>query len=193
MLSLFYKLNTNLTKNYISAVAKYYGATTNKNADDLTDGMALIPISTELNTELYSILNGTFAYIMTVFYGSASTENRRTQIAISYNAIPARMAIRSYGGNGWTSWNRIITQAELPTMQSGTQTFSIAAGGETQVQITFPIAFASVPLISLEYKNYGSWVRLSNTNVNKYGITFSAKNTYSGELTFGILWQAIGV
>lgn len=82
---------------------------------------------------------------------------------------------------------------KIPTIQSGTESFTVASGEDPQVNITFPKAFTNTPLISLEYKNYGSWIRLSNTSVNKYGITFNAKNTYSGELTFSILWQAIGV
>lgn len=56
------------------------------------------------NPELYNLIGGTFAYIITIFYGNDTTTNRRTQIAIPYNSDKYKIAMRVYGSEGFTAW-----------------------------------------------------------------------------------------
>lgn len=56
---------------------------------------------------------GYFYYVHTIFYGYATMTSNRTQIAYSYNDVPAKMYIRSYYGGLWSKWNRIITENYL--------------------------------------------------------------------------------
>lgn len=91
----------------IPTIPKYYSPDTNMSADDLLDPLALIPVSTTINAELYSIVRGTFAYVLTIFYISASATNRRMQLAFSYHGEPHKIAYRNYTTIGWTSWKEI--------------------------------------------------------------------------------------
>lgn len=74
-------------------------------------------MGTDCNTNLQSLLSGTFAYVITIIYvtniSQAATTSRRVQIAMSYNSIPAKMAIRLYGGSGWTEWQRLASLSDL--------------------------------------------------------------------------------
>ena len=90
--------------NAVNQMATYYAAGSAMNADDLLDSLALIPVSTTVNSQLYGILSGTYAYVMTFFYSEKTLTARRTQVAMSYNTVPARMAVRLYGSNGWVDW-----------------------------------------------------------------------------------------
>lgn len=98
-----------LSENKLDVMAKYYAAETLQNVDDVLDNLALIPISTSVNTKLYSILNGSFAWVITLFYNKKATDARRVQIALSYNSVPTRMAIRCYGANGFDDWQKVDT------------------------------------------------------------------------------------
>lgn len=104
-----------LNKNKLDAFAKYYSAETAQSPDELLDGLALVPISSTINPELYSVLYGSFAWVMTLFYKDKTLTSRRVQVALSYNAIPTRMAIRSYGAEGFDSWRKISTEDVLST------------------------------------------------------------------------------
>lgn len=91
-------------KKRIPCLATYYPLASGKSADDLIDPFALIPVSTDVNAELYNIVGGTFAYIWTNFYIKADVTSRRMQIAASYNTVNHKMAFRIYGANGWLAW-----------------------------------------------------------------------------------------
>lgn len=108
-----------LSENKLDVMAKYYAAETLKNVDDVLDNLALVPISTTVNPELYAIMSGTFAWVITLFYNEKETNARRVQIALSYNAVPTKMAIRSYGPDGFDDWQKVDTgnlsaQEEIP-------------------------------------------------------------------------------
>lgn len=100
-------------KKAIPYVATYYPVNSGKNVNDLTDPFALIPVSVDLNTELYNIVGGTFAYVWTNFYIEAAVTSRRLQIAMSYNTIHHKMAFRIYGANGWLEWKGIANDDDF--------------------------------------------------------------------------------
>ena len=106
--------------NRLTRTPVYYADSSNKSADDLLDGVALIPMGTDCNSNLQSLLSGTFAYVITIIYATnisqATTTSRRVQIAMSYNSIPAKMAIRLYGGSGWTEWQRLASLSDLSSV-----------------------------------------------------------------------------
>lgn len=91
----------------VQSVATYYPPATAKSADDLTDSFALIPVSAEINADLFNIFSGTFVYVHTSFYIEVSTTARRMQIATTYNSANPKMAMRIYGANGWLPWREI--------------------------------------------------------------------------------------
>lgn len=95
----------------MSNIVTYYNA--DKSADDLTDPLALIPLNSTLNGELYAILGGTYAYVETIFYSSISTTSRRMQVAYSYNSGKTDMAMRVYSSNGWLAWTKIANSDDL--------------------------------------------------------------------------------
>lgn len=76
----------------------------NISADDLLDGIALVAINATYNTKLSELFGGTFAYVITIFYGSASNTSRRLQVAYPYNSSGTKMAMRLYGSEGFTDW-----------------------------------------------------------------------------------------
>lgn len=98
-----------LNNNKIGDSAKYFSAESEQSPDELLDSFALIPISATINAELYNILFGTFAWVLTLFYKDKTLTSRRIQIALSYNSVPTRMAIRSYGADGFDEWRKIET------------------------------------------------------------------------------------
>lgn len=87
-------------------------------ADNLLDGVALIPLST--NEELSNIFSGSFVYIMTIFYSQISTTNRRLQIAWTYNDSDPKMAIRMYSSNGWINWKLLGSDTDIQNIINGT-------------------------------------------------------------------------
>ena len=93
----------------IPCIAKYYPVTSEKSVDTLTDPFALIAVTKDLNAELFNIVGGTFAWVWTNFYVAATANNRRMQIAMSYNTIHHKMAFRIYGANGWLEWKELTT------------------------------------------------------------------------------------
>lgn len=101
-------------KNRTPSLATYYPANSGKNADELTDAFALIPIGLEVNAELFNIVGGTFAWVWTNFYIEASATARRMQIAMSYNTINHKMAFRIYGANGWLEWRELGLASDIP-------------------------------------------------------------------------------
>ena len=104
--------------NGIGSIATYYSAASAMSADDLTESLALIPVSATVNEELYRAVGGTFAYVITLFYIDKTTTSRRAQIALSYNSVPQKMAVRSYGANGWVGWRSVAFDA--PVITAGT-------------------------------------------------------------------------
>lgn len=95
----------------LSNIVTYYNA--GKSADDLTDPLALIPLSSTVNAELYAIFGGTYAYVETLFYSSVSTTSRRMQVAYSYNSGYSHMAMRVYSSSGWLAWKKIADTDDL--------------------------------------------------------------------------------
>ena len=85
-----------------------------KNADELIDPFALIPIGLDVNNELFNIVGGTFAWVWTNFYIEATVTSRRMQVAMSYNTTNHKMAFRIYGSSGWLPWKEIATSDNVP-------------------------------------------------------------------------------
>ena len=102
------------------SLATYYPANSAKSADELTDPFALVPVSLEVNSELFNIVGGTFAWVWTSFYIEATVTARRMQIAMSYNTIDHKMAFRIYGANGWLEWKEIATADSIPVIETPT-------------------------------------------------------------------------
>lgn len=117
-------------ESYLNSIAKYYASADNMSADDLTVPVALIYMSSELNSELCSMFKASFAFILTVFYGGTVTVNRRTQVALSYNNNPSKIAIRSYisESSGWTPWKNVTNDSTniLPIDSGGTGAATVA-------------------------------------------------------------------
>lgn len=97
----------------LAEIATYYPPGTNQSADDLLDSFALIPVSSSVNPELYAIVGGTFAYVLTLFYISKTATSRRMQIAYSYNSVTPKLAVRGYSSNGWLDWEEYATVTDL--------------------------------------------------------------------------------
>jgi len=102
-------------KNRTPSLATYYPANSGKNVDELIDPFALIPVSLDVNTELFNIVGGTFAWVWTNFYIDATVTSRRMQIAMTYNAVNHKMAFRIYGANGWLEWKELATADGVPS------------------------------------------------------------------------------
>ncbi len=136
----------------------YYPAATNKSADDLLDPFAMIPVSTEVNPELRNILEGTFCYVRTYFYGSVALTSRRMQVAFSYNAVVPKMAVRLYGANGWVAWNEVITSAG-GSMANGSKLKFPESGGKTSVLRSSDVGFVIASYLSAddEASNYATF------------------------------------
>ena len=93
-----------------SCFAKLYGEAKGKNADDLTESLAIVYISSTVNPELHNALGGgAFAWVQTNFYKSLSTTEKKMQIAMSTDFIHQKMVFRTYGVNGWLPWREIAT------------------------------------------------------------------------------------
>lgn len=100
----------------IPAITVYYSA--DMSADDLVVPLALIPVSTSLNSELHAIVLGGYAYVLTLFYQSVSTTSRRMQLGFSYHTDTPKMAFRIYNANGWTTW-RVFAYADYAVNKAG--------------------------------------------------------------------------
>lgn len=96
------------------SLATYYPANSAKNADELIDPFALIPVSLDANAELFNIVGGTFAWVWTNFYIEATTTSRRMQVAMSYNTVNHKMAFRIYSTNGWLEWKELGLASDIP-------------------------------------------------------------------------------
>ena len=105
-------------KNRTPSLATYYPVNSAKNADELVDPFALIPVSLEVNAELFNIVGGTFAWVWTNFYIDATVTSRRMQVAMSYNTINHKMAFRIYGASGWLEWREIGLASNIPKKSS---------------------------------------------------------------------------
>lgn len=105
-------------KNRTPSLATYYPVNSAKNADELVDPFALIPVSLEVNAELFNIVGGTFAWVWTNFYIDATVTSRRMQVAMSYNTINHKMAFRIYGASGWLEWREIGLASDIPKKSS---------------------------------------------------------------------------
>lgn len=106
-------LNENLDKLdelAASKVAELYSEADGKNADDLTESLAIVPISSTVNPELYNALGGgVFAWVQTNFYKPNSVTEKKMQIAMSTDFIHQKMVFRTYGANGWLPWQVVAT------------------------------------------------------------------------------------
>jgi hypothetical protein len=116
-------------KNRTPYLATYYPPNTMKNADELVDAFALIPINSEVNSELFNILGGTFAWVWTNFYIEASVTTRRTQIAMTYNNVNHKIAFRIYGTNGWLEWTELAAANHKHDVEDISGTLPIERGG----------------------------------------------------------------
>ena len=123
-------------KKRIPCLAAYYPVNSNKNADELIDPFALIPVSLEVNAELFNIIGGTFAWVWTNFYIEASVTSRRMQIAMSYNTINHKMAFRIYGANGWLEWKELATSDHNHEMEELNGVLPISKGGTGSTSAT---------------------------------------------------------
>ena len=122
----------------VSQMATYYAAgATAKSADELLDSLALIPLSTTVNSQLYGILGGTYAYVMTLFYSAKDLTARRAQIAISYDAKPTKMAFRNYGYDGWIDWQSVANAAECFMAAGGTLTGQVNSKTSQSIPFIF--------------------------------------------------------
>lgn len=108
------KIDSELKKT-VPYLATYYPVSTAKSADELTDPFALVPVSTEINPDLFEVVGGTYAWVWTNFYINVTVTSRRMQIAMSYNTIDHKMAFRIYGANGWLEWKEIATTDNIQT------------------------------------------------------------------------------
>ena len=115
-------------KKRIPCLATYYPANSNKSADELVDPFALVPVSLEVNSELFNIIGGTFAWVWTNFYIEASVTSRRMQVAMSYNTTDHKMAFRIYGANGWLEWRAIATFDQIPKTAADVGALSTEGG-----------------------------------------------------------------
>lgn len=123
-------------KNRTPSLATYYPVTTAKNADELIDPFALIPVSLEVNSELFNIVGGSFAWVWTNFYIEASVTSRRMQIAMSYNTIHQKIAFRIYGAEGWLTWKEVANADDIPKAASDIGAIP-STGGIVSGQISF--------------------------------------------------------
>jgi hypothetical protein len=117
------------------SLATYYPANSAKSADELTDPFALIPVSLDVNSELFNIIGGTFAWVWTNFYLEASVTSRRMQIAMSYNATDCKIAFRIYGSAGWLAWKELANADLIPKSAADIGAFP-STGGVVNGQIT---------------------------------------------------------
>lgn len=93
----------------ISKLATYYGpSAVNGIIDTMTDSIALVALSKDINSELYNILGDSFAYVSQFFFSEISSTSARMQIAHAYQKNT--MATRIYkSSTGWTTWRTIDT------------------------------------------------------------------------------------
>lgn len=102
----YYSANNKPTAADVGAISQqcvYYNTT--KSADDLTDSLALIPLSSTLNSELFNIMGESFAYVMTFYYSSLN--GSLSQVAYSYKSSIPRMAVRNRYNGTWSAWNGV--------------------------------------------------------------------------------------
>ena len=149
--------------NKVPVLAKYYSPQTSgeMSADDLTVPFALIPVSSEVNPELYVIVGGTFAWVRTYFYIETTVTARRMQIAMSYNTVNQRMAFRTYGSNGWQPWEGLALTSKIPTKASDIKAFP-SSGGTLTGQMTIK-----------KYDNGHARFNKNHSDTNDYGTTVS--------------------
>lgn len=126
-------------KNRIPVLATYYPTNSAKNADELTDAFALIPVSLEVNSELFNIIGGTFAWVWTNFYVEATVTSHRVQIAMSYDATEHKMAFRIYSTNGWSVWKGFADVSHTHAVSDISGTLPISKGGTGSTSATAAI------------------------------------------------------
>lgn len=109
-------------EDYLKSIATYYPISTEMNADDLADPLALIPTTSEVNSELYNIIGSNWTYVLSLFYGTRTNTSRRVQLAFNYSSSESRMAMRHYMATGWTPWKSITNDMRnpLPVTAGGT-------------------------------------------------------------------------
>ena len=98
-------------KQAVSCFSNFYSTDDAKNADDLTESLAIVPINSTVNAELFNALGGgVYAWVRTNFYDSVGTSSdKKTQIAMSTDFIHQKMVFRTYGLNGWLPWQVVAT------------------------------------------------------------------------------------
>ena len=138
-------------KKRIPCLATYYPVNSGKNADDLLDPFALIPVGEDINTELYKIVGGTFAYVWTNFYIEAAVTSRRMQIAMSYNTINHKMAFRIYGANGWLEWKGLANDDDatnIPVSSTVPSDADIWIDPDDENEIITPEKIGAAPAVA---------------------------------------------
>lgn len=95
----------------LSGRVKYFGANAGEvnNADTCMEDFALLVCGGEHNhnPELRTLLESTFAYVMTWQYDKGNPAGNRFQIAIGYQQ--AKMAFRVHSKGVWTPWMLVAT------------------------------------------------------------------------------------
>lgn len=76
--------------------------------DEIIESFALVDLRLTENEQLHSIIQGNYAYVITLFFAAQSTSSSRMQLAIGYNT--RAMAMRTYYEHDgtWLDWNEII-------------------------------------------------------------------------------------
>lgn len=115
----------------VPQVVKFYATGTDKNADELLDPAALIPVKATVNSELYAIVGGTYAYVWTTFYGKISTDKHRVQLACSHNGVPRRLAFRNFFAGAWSPWREVASAEEFLRLTGGKLTGDVVVETES--------------------------------------------------------------
>lgn len=76
--------------------------------DEIIESFALVDLRLTENEQLHSIIQGNYAYVITLFFAAQSTSSSRMQLAIGYNT--RAMAMRTYYeyDGAWSDWNEVI-------------------------------------------------------------------------------------
>lgn len=166
----------------LGIVSKYYNASANVSADELTDGLAVIALSATLNSDLYTLLSDMFAYVRTWFFSNASTTISRAQIAMSYKATNPKMVYRVYNANSssWSGWREIATTD-----------YAVPLDGSKAMTGTLTIAHASYPALRLNQSANGDNTDIYN---GTHSVQIKKRNTTGSDANYRriILYDSSG-
>lgn len=111
---------------YLPRATTYYNTEV---IDSMTDGVALVSLSSSVNASLYNALKDSFAYVIQFYYSYVGADRNHVQIAFPYYANRSKMAWRCYRSNAWGDWqvvdvnhthdDRYYTESETDTLLAG--------------------------------------------------------------------------